>query len=135
MDRMTTQRVLKIDGTPSVIPVVSAGNAYSHSVEIKEATAFAVSMKMTGTGPDVDVYVEQTHIKPVTEGEAISAANGWAQPVGAVKVADLLASGVWYHFTVSPLALPYLRFLLDGQGANPADSTVEIHITKLVNFN
>ena len=128
---MDPVKLKRINGTQGDEPVAGTANVNSHSIKIAGLRSLSVSIRAkssTGT-PDLDIYLEQTHIKPVTEGEAIGVDNGWQAPVGSSKLADITTE-TWQHFTVSPVALPYMRLLLDGQGANPADCTVEIWITR-----
>jgi hypothetical protein len=137
MEKMFTHKLGKYDGSGDDVPVPSATNdAWSQSLKIDYAHSFCVSMRAksaTGT-PDIDVYLEQTHINPdsVTTGEGVigDTDNAWVQAVGASKLADLTTEA-WVHFTVSPVVLPYLRFLFDPQGSNPADCTVEVQVTVL----
>jgi len=81
------------------------------------------------------LFLEQTHVDPASvadgEGAAGSAANGWAQAVGASKIADIIAPNVWYRFTIQPLAVPYLRILCDGQGSNPASTQLHMVLTAM----
>ena len=140
MEKISTDRILKSDGTYADIAVPSAANdVWTRSHKIAFGSVFCISMRAksdTGT-PDIDVYLENTHIDPssVTTGEGVvgDTDNGWAQPLGSGKITDI-TDEVWHHFTVSPAPLPYFRLLLDPQGANPADCTVEIHISKQEKF-
>lgn len=141
MGKISRSRILKSDGTPVVIRVASTADVYTKSYRLGDGSNFAVSMKAHGTGtPDLDIYLEQTHLDPelTAEGNANSTGegvagdvyNGWAAPVGSSKLADIIADNTWYHFVISPLALPFLRFKFDGQGSNPADCDVETWISQ-----
>ena len=134
MQKIQVDRILKSDGTDADTAVVSATNVYTRSYPIRYASTIAIAYRAkseTGT-PDIDLYLQQTHIDPasVTDGEdaAESVGNGWVQ--NATKVADI-TDETWHHATISAFALPYLRFFCDGQGANPADCTLEIRISKI----
>ena len=138
MERMSVQKLGKSDGTQNPMPVISAiAGVWSRSVKISHGKSFCLSVMATvssGT-PDVDLYIEQTPIEPasITTGEGVvgDQYNGWAQPVGASKVADIIAANTWYHFTVSPVVLEFLRVKAIGQGANPASTTLDIRLTEL----
>ena len=134
MDKISPSRILKNDGTPSDIPVASTANVYSRSHYMGRGTVFALAYRAkseTGT-PDVDLYLQQTHVKPEDGGSTYESTedvtNGWFQT--ATKIADI-TDETWHHIVITPLAFPYLRFFLDGQGSNPADCTVEMHLCQL----
>jgi len=142
MEKISKSRLLKSDGTYADIGVNATANVWTKSHKIAYGSAFAVSLRAkssTGT-PDLDIYLEQTHLDPEndTEGNANATGegvigdiyNGWAIPEGVSKLADITDEN-WHHFVVTPVALPYMRLLLDGQGTSPADTTVEIHISQL----
>jgi hypothetical protein len=137
MEKMINQKLLKSDGSGLLIPVAETANVYSRSQKIDHAKTFCLSvMAVVESGtPDVDLYLEQTHIDPASvassEGIAASAGNGWAQAVGASKIADIVAANTWYRFTITPLAVPYLRILCDGQGANPASTQLHMVLTAM----
>lgn len=142
MEKITVDKILPYGATPVDIAVPSAENdVWSHSVKMSFGNSFCVSMRAkstTGT-PDIDIYLEQTHLNPelTSEGNANSTGegvigdvyNGWVAPAGSSKIIDI-TDEAWHHFTISPLALPYLRLKFDPQGANPADCTVECYISK-----
>jgi len=139
MQRINCSKLGKYDGSGDDIAVVSTGNAWSRSLKIAFASAICLSYRAkstTGT-PDIDIYLEQTHIDPneVDTGEGVvgDVDNGWAIPAGSSKIADVIDE-VWHHVVISPLALPFLRFLCDGQGANPADCTLELVLSKQEDF-
>lgn len=137
MDRMASHTLGKADGSAVGVPVISAvAGVWSRGAKIGHGKSFCLSVLATvasGT-PDVDLYLEQTHIE--VSGQPYdqltgSLANGWAQPVGASKIADIIAADTWYHFTVSPVVLPWLRIKAVGQGANPASTVLTILLTEL----
>lgn len=132
MQRITVDRILKYDGTDADTAIVSTANAYTHSKKIRMGQKFCLAYRAKSTvgTPDIDLYLEQTHIDPATvttgENAAGDADNGWVQD--ATKKADITDEN-WHQITISPLALPFLRFLCDGQGANPADCTLELRLS------
>lgn len=135
MRRIIVNRLLKSDGTSADIGVNATANVWTKSLKMTYGNAFAVSMRAkssTGT-PDLDIYLEQTHIDPasISTGEGVVGDNdnGWVIPAGSSKLIDI-TDETWHHFVVSPLALPYMRLLLDGQGTSPADTTVEIWVSE-----
>lgn len=136
MEKMFTRKAGIHTKSGADIAVALTADVWSESVQIPYAHSFCISYRAkstTGT-PDIDLYLEQTHINPdsVTTGEGAAGDtdNGWVQPTGASKLADI-TDETWHQLTVSPVVLPYLRFLCDGQGSNPADCTLEIQMTLL----
>lgn len=137
MRKISTSRLLKSDGTAVDIGVNATANIWTKSLKMSYGNAFAVSLRAkssTGT-PDLDIYLEQTHIDPASvstgtgEGVVGDNDNGWVIPAGSSKLIDI-TDEAWHHFVVSPLSLPYMRLLLDGQGTSPADTTVEIWVSE-----
>ena len=132
MEAMGKQQILASTGAVGDIAVASTGTIYSQGVKIKYGHAFCLSIRAkssTGT-PDIDLYHEQTHVEGAAEGSAGDETSGWAAPEGASKLLDITNES-WHHLTISPLVLPFLRLKLVGQGSNPADCTVEAHLTQL----
>lgn len=132
MERIASHKFLSSNGNAGDIAVPSAvTDVFSHSLKMDHGSAFVLSIRAkssVGT-PDIDLYIQQTHIDPTLasagpEGDAGDVENGWARPNGSSKLLDILTEN-WYHITVSPLALPFIRLEFDPQGANPADCTVE----------
>ncbi len=133
MQKITVDRILKNDGTDADTAVAETANVYtrSHYIAFASNICLAYRAKSTTGTPDIDLYLEQTHVNPASVATGENAAgdndNGWVQ--NATKVADI-TDELWHEVTLSPLALPYLRFLCDGQGTNPADCTLELRISK-----
>ena len=90
-------------------------------------SSFALSLKAASSGTvDVKVKLEQGHVLPATEG---SSDAKWVVPEGVSDLITLTDTN-WHHLTVSPVALPFLRLLLDGQGSNDASTTIEAHLSQ-----
>lgn len=127
-------KVGKSDGSGDNVAVASTATVYSRGVNIPYAEAFCLSIRAqvaSGT-PDVDLYVEQTHVNPdgQTQGAAGDGTTGWGQVEGAAKALDITDTN-WHHLTISPAVLPYLRLKAIGQGTNPASCTLEAYIHQL----
>ena len=137
MKKITVDRILKHDGTGADTAIASTANAYtrSHKIAFGENFCLAYRAKSTAGTPDIDLYLEHTHVDPegVTTGENAAGDNdnGWVQ-VGT-KIADI-TDELWHNITISPLTMPYIRFLCDGQGSNPADCTLELRLSKQENL-
>lgn len=138
MDKMTTDKFKKLDGSNDDIAVAGAVDVLSGAIDISGGKSFMLSIKATvaSGAPDIDLYAEQTHIAP-TDGigaAAYSATNGWKPIEGAAKLLDITDEN-WHHLTISPGVLPFLRLKLSGQGSNPATCTVKAHLTQLKSFD
>lgn len=138
MDKMTTDKFRKLDGTPDDIAIAGAVDVLSGYVDMSGGKSFMLSLKATvasGT-PDLDIYAQQTHIKPADNlgAEAISASNGWAAIEGSAKLLDITDEN-WHHLTISPGVLPFIRLRASGQGTNPATCTLKAYLTQLKSFD
>ena len=135
MQKIIPSKIGKSDGSGADIAVASTANVWSRSHKIAFGGVFCLSYRSksyTGT-PDIDLYLEQTHIDPAlgSTGEGVigDVDNGWVIPEGVSKIADITDEN-WHQIALSPTVLPYLRFLCDGQGSNPADCTLELVLSQ-----
>jgi len=119
-----TKNVTLADGSTS-IAVNATANVLTKAQNIAHGTVFGVSIKATGTGPDLDIYLQQSFALPATEGAADAT---WVIPEGVAKLIDITDTN-WHHLSLSPVVLPYLRFLCDGQGASGADVVLTINLS------
>ena len=114
-------------GVATPIAVASTANAYTHTKKIQYGSSFALSIKAASPGVvDVAVKLEQGHALPATEGASDAK---WVIPEGVSTLITLTDTN-WHHLTISPVALPFLRLLLDGQGSNDAGTTIEAHLSQ-----
>ena len=126
MDNINVDILCSSAGVPSAdedgaatLAVASTADVRTHSHNIQGASAMVLmyKAKVDSGSVDVDLYLEQGPDAPTTEGQAGDAVDGWHQ-IGN-KIADVLDEN-WHSVTLSPVVLPRLRILADGQGANPA---------------
>lgn len=133
MEKMTKQKLGKYDGSGSNFAVPSAETHYSQAVNISYAKSFCLSVRAvvsSGT-PDVDLYVEQSHLPDAVDTDAAgTGGNAFAQIEGAAKILDITDTN-WHHLTISPAALSKLRLKAIGQGANPASCALEAYLTAM----
>jgi len=130
MERLTADVLRSSAGVPSFssdtaqLAINGTANVYTHSQNISDVNGLVLGIVATvGSGtPDLDIYLQQSFRPPVTEGDAASVLNGWSQ-IGN-NLADITAADAWTYVTLSPVTLPYMRILVDGQGANPATCKV-----------
>ena len=134
MEIIETDQIADSTGAVGAFAVASTGDIYTHSHKMKYGSNFTLSYKATVTSgtPDVDLYLQQSFKEPTTEGIAGTATDGWAT-VGN-KIADI-TDELWHHITIAPCALPFLRFLADGQGSNPATCTLDLRLSKQEQFD
>jgi hypothetical protein len=127
MENTSVDKLRALSGLAGPIAINATADVRTHSQNIAYGSSFVLLYRATGTGPDMDLYLEQGPGLPTTEGSAGDSADGWHQ-VGA-KLADVTDTN-WHAVVLAPEALPYLRILVDGQGTNPANSTIELRLSK-----
>lgn len=127
MDHISVSDIVEVTSDDKLIAVAETANVFSKSHKIAYAGAMSLMYKATvGAGaPDIDLYLQQGPDVPATEGGAGTAADGW-HTVGN-KIADI-TDELWHSITISPMVLPYLRILADGQNANPATCTLQLKL-------
>jgi hypothetical protein len=129
MDTINAEKLCNSAGVATPIAVASTADVYSHTRSIKDGSNFVLWYKATvasGT-PDVDLYLQQGFQRPTAEGSAGTATDGFIN-IGS-KVADI-TDEAWHYVVLSPVSMPFLRILLDGQGSNPATCTVDLRLGK-----
>lgn len=131
MDQITTDKLRSSAGKAGPIAVNATADVRTHSQYIGDGSNFVLHYRATGTSPDIDLYLEQGPGAPTTEGSAGDSADGWVA-VGS-KLADVTDNN-WHALVITPSAMPFMRILIDGQGANPADSTIELKLSKQTNL-
>ena len=127
MDNIGVDKIANSAGVVGAIAVASTADVYTHSHSIKDVLNLVLYYKATvasGT-PDVDIYIEQGPGAPTAEGSAGDATDAWIQ-IGS-KIADVTDES-WHYVVLSPVVMPFLRFKLDGQGANPASCTMDLRL-------
>jgi hypothetical protein len=139
MDKIVVEHLKAAEGDTTSIPVDSTADVFTKSKRIDYSSGMCLMYKATvaaGT-PDVDLYLQQGPGLPVGavgggEGEAGNATDGW-HTVGS-KIADI-TDELWHSVTLSPLVLPFLRILADGQGANPATCVLTLKLGSIEELN
>lgn len=127
MKQRSTDHFCSSAGKAGPIAVNATADVRTHSKYIGDGDQFVLLARATGTNPDIDLYLEQGPGLPTTEGAAGDSSDGWT--LTGSKIADL-TDNTWKQIALSPSAMPYARILIDGQGSNPADSTVELKIMR-----
>lgn len=127
MENTSVDKLRSSAGVAGPIAVNATADIRTHSQNIAYGSNWVLMYRATGTSPDMDLYLEQGPGDPTTEGSAGDSSDGWHR-VGA-KLADVLDNN-WGSVVLAPEALPFLRIHVDGQGANPANSTIELKLSK-----
>lgn len=130
MELITVDILRSTAGVPSFssdtaqLAINGTANVYTHTQKISDVSGLVLGAVATvGSGTaDMDLYLEQGPWEPASQGAAGTVADGWLQ-IGN-KVADVIANNTWYWTTLSPVVLPYLRILVDGQGSNPSTAKI-----------
>mgnify|MGYP001592155017 FL=1 len=119
------------NGVAQAIAVNAAADVRTHSKKLVYGGSFALSLKAASSGVvSVIVKLEQAHVLPTTEG---SSDVKWVTPEGVSNLITLSDTN-WHHLTLSPVALPFLRLLLDGQAGNDASTTITAFLSKQEEF-
>ncbi len=115
------------DGATNVlaIPVSGAsGIVYSRSFKLAYGKYFAVSYKSTSLGVvNMKIEFEQSWVRPAAEG---SQDNNWVEPESAADVIANLTDTKWHHESISPVAMPFMRFKITKASGNRAGNTLQI---------
>lgn len=129
MDTIGADKIANSAGVVGAIAVDQTTDVYTHSHSIREVQNIVLWYKATVTAgtPDVDIYVEQGPGLPTAEGDPGDSNDAWIQ-IGN-KLADITDED-WHYVVVSPVVMPFLRFKLDGQNANPASCTIDLRLGK-----
>ena|SRR3990167_184393 len=127
MDTISADKIANSAGVVGAIAVASTADVYTHSHSIKDASNLVLFYKATGTSPDIDIYLQQGPGAPTTEGSAGDSTDGWIN-IGS-KIADVTDES-WHYVVISPVVMPFIRFLLDGQGSNPANCVIDLRLGK-----
>ena len=134
MDNISVDILSSLAGVPSVTPagvadlaIAGTADVRTHSHPMQDVTNLVLMYKATipSGSVDIDLYLEQGPGAPTTEGSAGDATDGWHQ-VGN-KIADITDEN-WHSVTLSPIVLPFMRILADGQGSNSADCKLALKL-------
>jgi hypothetical protein len=127
MDTIVVQNLKSALTDGLTIPINATADVFTKAMKIAYSSGMCLLYKATvdAGAPDVDLYLQQGPEVPSPEGAAGTAANGW-HTVGS-KIADV-TDELWHSVTLSPVVLPYLRILCDGQGANPASCVLTLKL-------
>jgi len=111
------------------IPAPLVTTIYTNAHSLNHNVAMGVSMKATvaAGAPDLDVWLEQSWYKLSNTEENLAHAT-YVVPESVAKIIDI-TDELWHHFLISAIVLPFLRFKIIGQAANPASCTVQVKLT------
>jgi len=111
-------------GNANPIPVASTGVKYTKAINVEYSQYFAISYKLSGATPDVQIDLEESvdGNPPVTEGA--SSAN-FIVPQSISSIVTDETSNNWKMVSLSPLTARWIRFKLTGKNSNPSTTTLD----------
>ena len=115
-----------LDGATDVveIPCGSTGVYYSRAIPLAYGKYFAISYKAKSDATvTLKIEFEQSWVKPATEG---SQDDNWVEPESASDINAALADEDWHHESISPVAMPFIRFKITASGSNHLSTTLQI---------
>ncbi len=120
------KRILKSDGTEDDIAIAGAVTAYSRTFTLDYLAASSMSLKFTGTGINVKVYIEQSADNAdLAQSAQGSAASNYVVPNGNSEIATITDSN-WHIIPSLSLAVfKYGRLKTVGQAGNGADVVLD----------
>ena len=113
----------------TVLAIAGVTTIYTASRRIKPGEYFSVSYKFVSAGgaPDVKIEVEQSFDLPTTEG---ASDGNWVEPEDMSDIEGALVSETMHHKALKLVALPFMRFKITGNAANPADCIGTMYFTR-----
>ena len=109
------------------MPVAETATVYTKAIRINYRRTFAIALQMTSANGSVKqtVTIEQSYRAPTTEGSADTA---YVLPNGlSVIITDRTAETLYIASFVL-VAMPWLRFKIEGISGNNADALTRIRI-------
>lgn len=127
--------VKRILGTGNVFDIPIAGNVtvYSEAIKLNNATNFAIAYKasVTAGAPDLAITIEQCYRAPTTE---YAADSDYVAPTGISGIETSLTGVTRKIVSISPVAMPYVRFKIAGAAGNHASTTLDLRISTQEDF-
>lgn len=107
--------------------VASGAVIYTHSFELSRAVYFGIAYRATSVllTPNVLIQLQQSWVKPSTE---CAADTNYVIPVGMADIETNLMTELWRIKSLSPVPMPYARFIITGNSGNQADTLVNINV-------
>ena len=112
--------------------VNTTGTVYTKSISLKSGAFFGVAYKVVGFTPNVTIQVQESWIRPVTEG---STDANWTIPQYAdgsnlpnLETAST-TNNTWEMKSLTLIPAAYTRFVITGNATN-ANSTIYIKLMK-----
>ena len=105
------------------ITVNATAVAYSHAFELPRDASFGWEFLFSsGAAVDVQIDLEVSNNKPVTEG---AADDNYKVPDGASAITSQINDEVVHFLAFAPTVAKYGRLKLTGQGSNAADTALD----------
>jgi len=124
--RMYTQYIVASDTSTTTLLPTTATSVYTHSFPIKSGEYFSLGYKATSVGgtPNVNIQLQQSTTKPGTEG---ATDTDWVVPDNVGNIATGVTTETQHWIALSPVPLPYARFLV-----NEIGSSTETQVTLIL---
>jgi len=111
------------------IAVASTATVYSNSFPLPRQASFGVLLRIASSGTvDVLVELEQSNIRPTTEGSADTTNYAEAQDVDgdAISAIATITDEVMHVVNFAPVATGFARLKITGQGSNDASTVIAV---------
>lgn len=110
----------------------TTGTVYTKSISLKSGANFGVAYKVTGYTPNITIQVQESWVRPETEG---STDGNWTIPQysGGSNLPNLetasTTNNTWEMKALSLVPAAYIRFVITGNTTN-ANSTIYMKLLK-----
>ena len=95
------------DGS-TTISITAGATVYTKAYPLRYGAYFAVAYKAASAGAiDLTIQIEQSWTLPATEG---ASDPNYVIPESMADIATNLADANWHNNSISPVAIPYIRF-------------------------
>lgn len=111
------------------MPIPGAVTRYSNSFKLELGAEFGLDFiaAVSAGAPDLKIELEQSYVKPTTEG---SADINYVVPEGGITIVASLTAVTRQITSLAPVVAPYGRFKITGAAGNHASTTLNIKLTK-----
>lgn len=127
-------KLLSIGAADTFSAVLNAtATIYSQVTTTKYGSVFGIALQGTSVagGVKFDVMIEQSWKPPTTE---YAADTDYVTPNGLSNIVTDRTSELVYIGTLSPVVMPYIRFVITGKTGNSADTLIWIRFARQLDY-